>query len=342
VVVAVFLTGIGLLRRQYRSHQESTIHQMLISSRTHEAEGRFDQALVDLDAALEMIRRTGEPAEFPLDREQEHRVELARREAQATLERLVQHLHDPYPLGDWLNLMARSKKDPDVATLRPRIEEAFRVSVHRQSTMELEAARLDFDAGRVIPSLRACERIALLLPYLATEVKAEVRGATEELVERLIVTRGVALQTPRGDFVLGSDESYRAHLLPELIKALEAKGYLLYRESSPWKAAWHKASYHVRLEVSERREGNYFSSENRLTRIEARLTLSSAAKVVWETMPSARTTVPLPGLPAYLSSRLAVSPARSEEVERLLYEDARGQIDGKFNQALGHMPACCP
>jgi hypothetical protein len=340
VVFAVFLSGIRLLRRQYRSLQESTIHQMLVSSRAHESEGRFDQALVDLDAALDIIRRTGESTEFPLEKERQHRVELARREAQATLERLVQHRRDPYPLGDWLNLMARSKKDPDISTLRPEIEGAFRVSVRRQSTTELEAARWDFDAGRAIASLRACERIALLLPHLATEVRAEVRGATEELVERLVVTRGVALETPRGDFVVGSDESYRAHLLPVLIKALEAKGYLPYRESSPWKAAWQKASYHMRLEVSERHERNYLSTENRLTRIEARLTLSSAFKVVWETMPTAQTTVPLHGLPAYLSSRLAVSP-RSEEVERLLYEDARGQIEGKFSQALGHMPACC-
>ncbi len=44
-------------------------------------------------------------------------------------------------------------------------------------------------------------------------------------------------------------------------------------------------------------------------------------------MPTARSTVPLPKLPAYVSNRLAISPERSDEVEKLLYDDARGQID---------------
>ena len=46
-------------------------------------------------------------------------------------------------------------------------------------------------------------------------------------------------------------------------------------------------------------------------------------------------------LSAYLARQLAVSPARSDELERLLYDDARGQIDGKFGQALSNMPPCC-
>ena len=45
-----------------------------------------------------------------------------------------------------------------------------------------------------------------------------------------------------------------------------------------------------------------------------------------------------PKLPAYLSSRLAISPERSEEFEQLLYENARGQIDEKFGYALSNMP----
>ena len=52
--------------------------------------------------------------------------------------------------------------------------------------------------------------------------------------------------------------------------------------------------------------------------------------MIWQTSPTARSTVPLPKLPAYLSSRLAISPERSEEFERLLYDNARGQIDDKF------------
>ena len=122
--------------------------------------------------------------------------------------------------------------------------------------------------------------------------------------------------------VLGSYETYRARLVPVLIKALEARGFLPYRDASPWKSAWQRALYRLRLEVNERREGNYLSSPNRLTRIESRLTLTTGERVVWQTMPTARTTVPLPGLPAYQTVRAELKRDRSEELERLLYENA--------------------
>ncbi len=54
-------------------------------------------------------------------------------------------------------------------------------------------------------------------------------------------------------------------------------------------------------------------SENRLTRIDTHLTLFLRGKEIWQTTPTARTVVPLPNLPAYLSARVAISPARIEE-----------------------------
>ena len=130
--------------------------------------------------------------------------------------------------------------------------------------------------------------------------------------------------------------------MPVLKKALEAKGFLPYRESSFWRQEWDHALYHVSLDVIEQLEGDYLSSANRLTRIEARLTLASrgTAKWHWQTNPTARSAVPLPNLPAYLSSRMAMSGERSDEMERLLYDNARGQIHDKFAHALSNMPAC--
>ncbi len=103
---------------------------------------------------------------------------------------------------------------------------------------------------------------------------------------------------------------------------------------------WAKALYHLRFDVSERLEGSYLSSENRLTRIEARLTLMSRDVVIWQTIPTSRTSVPLPGRSAYISGRLAANRARSEEFERMFYEDARGHIEEKFGYALSNMPRC--
>jgi hypothetical protein len=335
---------IRFLGRQYRSIKEGSIKQLVASSRDHEAGGRLGLALVDLDAALELARSVGAPPGFPIDEERRHRADLARREVEGLLDGLVRTRPESYPLRDWLNLVARVGKDTDLAPLKSRIGTAFRESVRRQAATELATARRESDAGRVVASLQACDRIAKLLPHMGTDAESGVRREAEELVVRLVEAHGVALETPRGDFVLGSYETYRSRLVPVLAEDLEAKGYLPYRDKSPWKSAWQKAMYLLRLEVSERLEGNYLSSENRLTRIEARLilTLASSRKVVWQTIPTARTSVPVPGLTAYQSSRLAVGPARSAEFERVLYDNARAQIDEKFGQALAHMPGCCP
>jgi hypothetical protein len=160
-------------------------------------------------------------------------------------------------------------------------------------------------------------------------------------VIRLVSTRGVTLAPPQGEFVFGS-QTYVAALLPALDKALHAKGFLPFRDSYHWREEWKHACYRLSLNVIEQLEGSYLSSANRLTRIEARLTITSVAPGGWEwqTNPTSRSTVPLPNLPAYLSSRVALSRDRSDEMERLLYDNARSQINDKFSHALNNMPMC--
>jgi hypothetical protein len=341
-VVGVVIGGFRFFTRQYRWAREDSINKLLASSKDNEDAGRLDLALVDLDAALDLARHAGSSLHLPLDQAEKRRTDLARREARSALDRLAHHGRQSFPMGEWLNLLARARKDPDLSSLVVPFEEEFRRVVQNQATYELGTARREFESGRVVASLQACDRIAGLLPHLPRSAGSEVRRETEALVARLVESHGVALETRRGDFVRGSFETYRATLTPMLIKALESKNYLPFRESSPWKSAWDRAMYRMRLEVSERREGNYMSTENRLTRIEARLTLTSSSKLVWQTLPTARSTDSLRNLPVYLSSRLAANPARSEECERLLYDNARGQIDEKFGYALGNLPEWCP
>ena len=47
------------LTRQYDSAQQRSINRLLDSSRFNEADGRLDQALIDLDTALEIARKAG-------------------------------------------------------------------------------------------------------------------------------------------------------------------------------------------------------------------------------------------------------------------------------------------
>jgi hypothetical protein len=128
-------------------------------------------------------------------------------------------------------------------------------------------------------------------------------------------------------------------MLSALTKALEAKNYLPYRSSSPWRESWSHALYHFRLDVSERFEGNYLLTENRLTRIEVRLELTSRGDLIWHTTPRVTTKVPLPKLTAIQARTLAASIKRAQESEQILYENARGQIDARFEIALGNIPA---
>ena len=193
----------------------------------------------------------------------------------------------------------------------------------------------------MLASFAACERIAALLEHLAAERATAVRDETERLVIRLISRHGVQIEAPDGHFAAGQP-SYAADLVPVIVKAFEAKGYLPYRDSSYWRARWQHARFVAAIEVSEKREGNYLASANRLTRIEVRLTVTSLDRraLLFQTTPTARSRVPLPKLPLYLSNRVALSSERSEELERLLYDDARGQIDGSLAHSLGNIPEC--
>jgi hypothetical protein len=234
-------------------------------------------------------------------------------------------------------LRARAAKDRDLETLAGPIEEQFRASLQKRVDRDLDNARRSFESLDVAAALSYCNQIAGFVRHLPAKTQTEILSETKELVTRLIATHGIMVEVPKGRFLYGSG-SYVSDMLPVLSKALEAKGYLPNRDSSPWSELWSQAAYRIKLDVSERQEGNYLSSENRLTRIEAALSLMSQEKVIWQTKPTARSSVPLPNLPAYLARRVATN--RSEEFESLLYKSAREQIDEKFRLALSNMPAC--
>ena len=300
-ILAVLFVSVGVqyVKKQFRAVEKGSIQRLIESSRAHEESGRLGQALIDLDVALNLARKA-ESADRPaIEEQQRRRGDLARRDARAVLDQLVRHSPASIPLGEWLNLIARAGRDSDLASLKPGIDEQFRVKVRLAAETDLALARRAFESGKVVDSLQACDRIAKLLPHLSPDVECVVRRDTEELVGRLIATHGVVVESPKGTFLYGSQEWYRSSMLPTLLKSLEKKGYLPYRPTSPWAGVWTKAPYHLRFDVSERLEGNYLSTENenRLTRIEARLTLTSRNVPIWQTIPTARTEVPLPDLP---------------------------------------------
>jgi len=341
ILAVLFLVGsLQYVRTHLREVEKGSIQKLLESSRKHEESGRLGQALIDLDVALSLARKGELSDQTSIEEQQSRRGDLARRDARAVLDQLVRRSPASLPLGEWLNLIARAGRDSDLASLRSAIDEQFRMKVRLEADTELALARKAFESGRVVDSLQACDRIAKLLAYLPPDVACIVRPDTEGLVGRLLATHGVVVESPQGAFVYGSQESYITSMLPTLLKSLEKKGYLPYRPTSPWASLWTKALYHLQFAVTERLGDTYLSSDNRLTHIESRLTLTSRNVLIWQTTPTARTTVPLPGLPAYLSGHLAAKRDRSEEIERLLYQNARDHIEERFGYALSNMPGC--
>ena len=297
--VVVVVIGLGQVKRHFRSVQDGSIQKLIESSRVHEAAGRLGEALIDLDVALNLASKRESSDPTAIEEQKSRRGELARRDARTILDQLVRR-STSLPLGDWLNIIARARRDTDLAPLRSLADEQFRLKVRQQADSDLASARKSLESGRVVVSLQTCDRIAKLLVYLPPDVQCLVRPETEGLVGRLLETHGVVVEAPKGEFVFGSQETYLSKMLPTLLDAVEAKGYLPNRSTSPWAGLWSKALYRLRFEVSERLEGNYLSSENRLTRIEARLTFTSRNSVIWQTFPTARTNVPLPRLAGLL------------------------------------------
>jgi hypothetical protein len=341
--LSVVLLAAGVYRlvsQQYESLQDRSINEIFESSRRHEADGEFAPALIDLDTGLELARKAGSSQERRFESERNRRPELARRDAEQVLKRLLQDDPSSFRLGDWLNLSARTARDTDLAPLITRVNDEFQGALNRQVEFDWKAARAAFNSGDLALSLNYCDQVGGLIDHLAKSVQGGVRRETEQLAAQVCRTRGVLIEAPEGQFLFGA-RSYVSDFLPVLERALEAKGYVPRRESSPWRELWSQALYHMRLDVSEMQEGNYLSSQNRLTRIEAELTLTTAGGgLVWHTTPTVRSDVPLPKLSAYQASRIAVSSERSEEFERLLYKNARDRIEEKFRHALNNMPSC--
>jgi hypothetical protein len=339
LVVILAAGAMKFLRRQSDTIQDRAINRLLESSRSHESEGRLGEALVDLDAALQLARKAGPAWMKRLEQEQTRRPDLARRDAQGVLAGLGRNQSTPFRIGDWLNLIARAKRDPDLSALEADIENRFQASITAQLTGELALAQQQRASGNLIVSMNACDRTGALLSHLAQDKQPGFRQEIEALVCDLLKSAGITLVVPPVRFVYGSN-TYVSEMFPVLDHALEAKGYLPRREHSPWRDLWRHSLYQMNLAVQEIQEGRYPGSENRLTLIIAELTLTSGDKEISQMTARARSAVPLPNLPANLARQIAVSAERSDEFEQLLYKSARDQIVQKFRTALTDMPSC--
>jgi hypothetical protein len=68
------------------------------------------------------------------------------------------------------------------------------------------------------------------------------------------------------------------------------------------------------------------------------VSLTFRGDLLWQTQPTARSSEALPELSTFVASRVAAKQTRSEEIEKLLHANARGQVEDRFKRNLGSMP----
>jgi hypothetical protein len=339
VAVALLATAaMQLILSQERAARARTINRLIASSEAHEAAGRFDMALLDLDTALEYLPSARAADEHERQTLRDRRRSLAHRDVDALLERLDGR--DAAALGDWLNLQARVGADHDLGNIQKDVRARFGATLHHWIDADEAEAQAAVRSRRPIVAVERCSAAAAIAIHLAPDDKQAVMRRLGAIVLPLIESRGAVIDRPAGDFVFGTEAGYDKALRPAMIKALDDKGYLPPAPNSPWRDDWKRAPYRLSISLHEHQEGNYLSTQNRLTRIEARVVFSRLGVEIWKTSPNAKTKVPLPSFPSFLSTRLALNSERLNDVEKLLYDNARDGIADRFKAALGGLPGC--
>src|SRR5262249_53710922 len=156
-----------------------------------------------------------------LHEQKKRRGELATRDARGVMDRLSHAGSSPFPLGDWLGLLARADGDADLASLVPEVKHEFQRKLEQAITAQLARARTSMEAGKVVPAIETCDEAAALLKHLSASSSGTIRHDAENIVTRLLAAHGVKIELPEGEFTYGSQSTYMKEFVPVLRKALE-------------------------------------------------------------------------------------------------------------------------
>lgn len=347
VLAIVAVGGERAVRSRHDHVKADELAVLLESSREAEKAGRLGEALYEIEGALSVARAL-RPPPSNLEELNRRRDTLALREAKAQVAALASvssgTAADPArAVGTALTLLARAAKDPALSGLVDAIR--LELDRHRESwsRADMLSAAQALEEGNPSGALQLCRRAFDTARALDSAPRKDLLDEAEALARRVIERHGVVIQPPKGHFTLGSPKSYAELLNPLITSALVGQGYVLRTGGSgtAWDELWNStAPYRVTLDVTERQDDTYLSSPSRLTHIDAKLILWRKQTPLWSQSPNAASQVPLPGLPAYLASRVAATDKRNLECERLLYEDARSSLIGRLGENLRHLPGC--
>ncbi len=342
-LVAVLAVAIALAvaRRVVKSHRQKAgceaVARLVESSREAETSGRLGEALAAIEGAV-AVAADLKPTPADLDDLRTRRDRLARREAEAQLAALAAGTADDpgRSVGRALTLLARVRKDGSLDGLEPAVGETLERLRTRWAEADAAAAGSAFSAGRPAEAMEFCRRLDRTAGELPREPCLLWQARATDLGRRIVGQHGVTILAARGQFTLGTQTAYSRLIDPPLKDALRAAGYLPKPPGALRDDFWTaEAPYRVTFEAKERQTETYLSSAIELT-----VTLWRRDRRVWHASPVGRTQVPLPGLPAYQASRFSLSPHRSPEFERLLYENAREALIQQIQSSFRLIPPC--
>ncbi len=330
--------GVVALRVSGESRLCATFEKLRSESLADESAGRYGQALVEINAALEIAGRLRHAPLDAVDELRRRRDEVARRDV---AERLggVPKLDPEHGVGEALTLAARVESEPALATMRDAVVEELRAARGRLAGTLLEDARRKLTRGEFAEALAGLGRIDDAAGHLSSGDREQIRTATLAITTQIARARGVVLEPMRGKFTLGSLDAYVRRLTPRLAETLEKRGYLLAPADDDARRLWEaEAPYRLVVDVYESAGPSYLESLNPTTRIETRLTLTHAGSHVWDGTAQGRTRIPLPGMPAMVASRIAGAGRRDPEFERRMHADALVVLLEHFDLSLRGLP----
>ncbi len=204
----------------------------------------------------------------------------------------------------------------------------------------MASAHRAFDAGRFAEALAFCDQTVATAGYLDSATSRRLRTDVDALAAEIVGRRGVVFGPTTGEFTLGSPRDTDQTLHPPLADALRKHGYVPRPSSSPWLALWdERAPYRMTVAVTEAWGKLYMDSNSRTSVLIVRITLTHQGTTIWTEGPIvARTPVPLPKLPAYQASRIALEGHRTAELNRLLYQEAHAKLLESFTARLPKLP----
>jgi hypothetical protein len=321
--VVAILVGSRVVSSRGRAARDVTLAEILGSAELAEKSGRTSRALSEVEAALALLRASESEESDRISELTRRRDRLSVREAE---ERLAAStgLEPVAAVGDLLTLQARARQDRALGSMTSTISAAIEAARRRQAAADLDAARRALAEGRPFDALSLGERSLVVADKLGTEASKAAVADADALMAPILGRIGVIVVQSPGQYTLGSAEAYETSLGPIIGEGLRRQGFAPRPPRGPARLLWDRhAAYRFNFQIAEVQDALYLQSKSRVSAITASLTLSSDGATKWSARVTGKTQVPLPDLPAYVGSRLAVSDHREPEAERRLYENAR-------------------